>query len=134
VRDRVRLDRGVVVQQQDPVAVRVGKAVVDGAREADVARQRQQLDVWIALADELDRAVAGRVVHHDRPAGAVHGFERAQQRIQARGQKLPLAVVRDDRGDGHAHGRISTWSKARGSRGAKPTVPRPLSRSVRRSA
>ena len=103
--DRVRIDLGVVVEHEHPVATALGETSVDAAGEAPVATE-----VGDAGPLELGRDGAGRVVvlggpvlgHDDLEQvgtiGRVHGGHAGLERVDGR------VVVEDEHGYPLGHG------------------------------
>ena len=89
VRDAVGLDRGVVVEQQDPIPACAPQAGADGSGEAAVLGQRDQLRGGSAARDQFGRSVAGAVVDEDELGRNLQHAQRALDRLETGDRSAP---------------------------------------------
>ena len=90
--DRVRLERGVVVEQEEVLARGGRDAEVAGGREARVAAGLDEHDLGELGAQQFVRAVARAAVHDDDLEG---GVALIGERTQAGSQQIAAVVRRD---------------------------------------
>ena len=98
-RQEARLDRHVVVEQQQGVAGGLGDGGVAGARKAAVLRQAHDAGLGDVRGQPLRRAVRAAVVGDDQ--FGVGDFFRAEQGGQVLLQQGQAVERRDDYGDAH---------------------------------